>query len=167
MRETVSVNENKVLQTIIKLSNCSKMALNQKNANDVTICWNDVIIIFYVAVFLLWSLLTGSKSHVNVINGSGVMTIFVYKELIRNAEIGNTPVWLLFNMWRLGCVRDTDLSTNVSNERLLNAEKDQGYSLYHFVKWKRTGVVKITLPPRLRLINPSSSFNKTNPSPGK
>ena len=29
-----------------------------------------------------------SKFHVNIMTGSGVMTIFVYKELIRNPEIG-------------------------------------------------------------------------------
>ena len=33
-----------------------------------------------------------SKFHVNVINGCGVMTIFVYKGFTRNPEIGNTPV---------------------------------------------------------------------------
>ena len=27
-----------------------------------------------------------------IIAGSGVMTVFVYKELTRNPEIGNTPV---------------------------------------------------------------------------
>ena len=47
------------------------------------------------------------KFHVNIITGSGVMTIFFYKRLTRNPEIGNTPVWVLPNIWRLGGVRDT------------------------------------------------------------
>ena len=32
------------------------------------------------------------KFHVNIITGSGVMTISFYKGLTRNPEIGNTPV---------------------------------------------------------------------------
>ena len=34
-----------------------------------------------------------SKLHVNIITGSRIMTIFFYKGLIRNLEIGNTSVW--------------------------------------------------------------------------
>lgn len=37
-----------------------------------------------------------------------------------NLEIGNTPAWVLPNIWRLGQVRDTKLGTNVSNEILLD-----------------------------------------------
>ena len=32
-----------------------------------------------------------SKFHINIIFGSGVTTIFFYKGLTRNPEIGNTP----------------------------------------------------------------------------
>ena len=70
-----------------------------------------------------------SEVHVNIITGSGVMTIIVYKGLIKNPKIGNTPGWGLPNIWRLGQVRDTKFGTNVSNKKLLNAPKCQGYSL--------------------------------------
>ena len=82
-----------------------------------------------------------SKFHVNIITGSGIMTIFFYKGLTRNPEIGNTPVWVLPNIWRLGRVRDTKFGTNVSNKMLLNAAKCQGYSFYRFwvIKRKPTG----------------------------
>ena len=40
-----------------------------------------------------------SKFHVNIITGSGVMTIFFYKGLTRNPEIWNTTVWVLPNIW--------------------------------------------------------------------
>ena len=40
--------------------------------------------------------------HVNIITGSRVMTIYPIKGLARNPEIGNTPVWVLLNIWRLG-----------------------------------------------------------------
>ena len=33
-----------------------------------------------------------SKFHVNIITGSGVMTISVYKGLIRNPKVRNNPV---------------------------------------------------------------------------
>ena len=80
------------------------------------------------------------------------MTIFFYKGLTRNPEIGNTPVWVLPNIWRLGQVRDTTFGTNISNEMLLNAVKYQGYNFYRFwvinvklIEWVGEGGVK--LPP--------------------
>ena len=87
-----------------------------------------------------------SKFHVNIITGPGVMTIFFYKGLTRSLEIGNTPVWVLPNIWRLWKVGDTKFSTNVSNKILLNAAKSQDYSFYHFwvIKGKPTGGGKIT-----------------------
>ena len=92
-----------------------------------------------------------SKFYVNIITGSGIMTIFFYKGLTRNLGIGNTPVWVLPNIWRLGQVMDTKFGTNISNKILLNAAKFQGYSSYHswVIKGKPTGGVggKITSPP--------------------
>ena len=82
-----------------------------------------------------------SKFHVNVITGSEVIKFFFYKWLIKNPEIGYTPVWVLPNIWRLGQVRDTESGKDVSNKMLLNAAKCQGYSFYHFwvIKEKPTG----------------------------
>ena len=71
------------------------------------------------------------KSHVNIIAGSEVMTIFFYMGLTRNPEIGNTPVSVLPNIWRLGGVMNTKVGTNVSNRMLLNAAKFQGYVYYN------------------------------------
>ena len=82
-----------------------------------------------------------SKFHVSIITGSGVMTILFYKRFTRNLEIRNTPVWVLFNIWRLGQVRDTKFGINISNEMLLNAANCWGYSFYCFlvIKGKPTG----------------------------
>ena len=77
------------------------------------------------------------KFHVNILTGSGVMTIFFYKGLTRNPEIGYIPVWILPNNWRLCQVRDAKFGTNVSNKMLLIAAKCQGYSSYHF--WQIKG----------------------------
>ena len=37
------------------------------------------------------------------------MTIFVYKGLAKNQEIGNTPAWISSNIWRLQQVRTPNL----------------------------------------------------------
>ena len=76
-----------------------------------------------VVNFSYWS----SKFHVNIITGSGNLTIFFCKGLTRNPKIGYTLVWVLPNIWRLGRVRDTKFRTKVSNEMSLKAAKCQGY----------------------------------------
>ena len=79
-----------------------------------------------------------SQFHVSIITGSGIMTLFFYKGLTRNPKIGNTPVWVLPNIWRLGGVTDTKCGANLSNRMLLNAAKFQGYSFYRFPVIKET-----------------------------
>ena len=86
--------------------------------------------VFFDVLFLLSKFSYWSKFHVNIITGSGDMTIYFYKGLTRNPEIGNTPVWVLPNNSRLGRVTNTKISTHVSNEMLLNTAKCQGYSFY-------------------------------------
>ena len=81
-----------------------------------------------------------SKFQVNIFTSSGVTTISFYMGLTRNPEIGNTPVWVFHSIWRLGQVRNTKFSTNVSNMMLLNAAKCQGYNFYrsYVIKGKPT-----------------------------
>ena len=131
---------------------CFKLAINWKNDNDITICRYDVIVKFFWCCFVsLVKFSYWSKFHVNIITGSGVMTIFFYKGLIRNPEIGNTPVWVLPNIWILGRVRDTKFGSNVSNEMLLNAAKISVLQLLPFFELFREnqqgGGGKITLHP--------------------
>ena len=57
-----------------------------------------------------------SKVHVNFMTGSRIMTIFLYKGLTKNPKVGNAPVWVLPNIWRLRQVWDIKLGSNVSNE---------------------------------------------------
>ena len=77
------------------------------------------------------------------------MTIYFYKRLTRDPEIGNTPVWVLPNILRLGRVKDTKFGMDVSNKILLNATKSQEHSFYNVwvIKEKPTGGVKLPLPP--------------------
>ena len=139
----------------------SKLAKNPKNDNDVTISWYDVIFKFFWRGFVsLIKCSYCSVFHVNIITGSGIMTIFFYKGLTRNPEIGYTPVWVLPNIWRLGQVMDTKCGTNVSNRILLNAVKFQGYSLYHFwvIMGKPTEGVKLHPPPTQMRVNRYATF---------
>ena len=132
----------------IRPSDCFKLARNPKNDNDVTISPDDVNVKLFWRCFVspvkfsYWS-----KFHVNIIFGSGIMTIFFYKRLTRNPEIENTLFWVLTNIWRPERVMDTKFGTNVSNRTLLNTTKLQGYSFYSswVIKGKPTGGVK--LPP--------------------
>ena len=78
-----------------------------------------------------------SMFHVNIFTGSGVMTILFYKRLTRIPEMGNTPVWVLPNIWRLGKLRKPHLACFISFKMLLNATKCQGYSFYRF--WVNNG----------------------------
>ena len=128
----------------IRPRDCSKLAINQQNDNDVTICLHDHEVIFQFFWLLFVSLLKfshWSKFHINIITTSGVMTNYFYQGLTTNLEIGNTPVWILPNIWRLGWVRDTKSGTDVSKEMLLNAENRHGYNFYRswVIKGKTTG----------------------------
>ena len=99
---------------------------------------------FDVVLFLLSTLVTG-PSFMSV--SSLVLELWQFC-FIRDLEIGNTPVWVFPNMWRLGQVRDTKFGMNISNKILLNAAKCQCYTFYRFwvIKGKPTGVGVKLLP---------------------
>ena len=129
------------------------MAINQKKDNDVTICWHDIIVNFFWSCQIsLVKFSYSSKFHVNIMTGCLVMTIFVYEGLTRNSEIGNSIVWVLPNIWRLGQVR----IPNLAQKSLKSTEccKILGLQLFFYrfwVKRKPTGVVKLPpSSPRLR-----------------
>ena len=71
------------------------LAVNWKNDTDVTIFRRDVIVkLFWRCFVSLVKFSYWSKFHINIITGSGVMTIFFYKGVTRHSEIRNTPVWV-------------------------------------------------------------------------
>ena len=79
------------------------------------------------------------------------MTIFFYKGLTRNPEIGNAHVWVFPNIWRLGRVIDT---MNVSNRMLLNAKKIAGLQLLPFLSYYRKNQLgRGELPPTQIRVN--------------
>ena len=129
----------KVLQTMRPESglriaqNCSKLAINRKNNNDVTICWQTSSSNFFdVVLFLLSTLVTGPKLMSVSSLLPELLQFLFYKGLTRNPEIGNTLVWVLPNIWRLEQVRVTKFEMNITTEMLLNAANCQGYRFYRF-----------------------------------
>ena len=65
VKEKVTVHENLTFTNYASgmLPDYSKLAINQKNDNEVTTCGNDVTVnVFDVAFFLLSSLVTGPSS---------------------------------------------------------------------------------------------------------
>ena len=124
-----------------------------------TICRHDFILnIFWRCFVSRVKFSYWSKFHVNIITGYGVITIFFYKRLTRNPEIGNTPIWVLPNFTPI---------TNVSNKMILNAAKCQGYSFYRFcvINGKPTGRRRgeVKLPqPRLELNFTTKCFSLIN-----
>ena len=105
----------------MQLPDCSKLTVNWKNGNDVTIFWHDVIVKFFRRCLV--SPVTSSywfRFHVNIITDSGVMII--------SLRDWNTRVWVLPNIWSLGQVKNTKFGTNAFSKMLLNATKCQVYS---------------------------------------
>ena len=139
----------------IRPPDCSKLARNPKNDNDVTIFRHDVNVkFFWRCVVFLVKFSYCSKVHVNIITGSWITTIFFYKGLTRNPEIGNTLVWVLSNIWRLGRVMGTKFGTNVCNRMLLNSAKFQDYSVYRswVTKGKPTGGNQAVTSQNMKLV---------------
>ena len=104
---------------------------------------------FVFFLFLLLSLVTG-PSFISISLLVLKLWQFYFMRNWPNLEIGDTPTWVLPNIWWLGQGRDTKFGTNVSNKMLRNSAKCQGYSLYHFwvIKWKPTiGGGRVKLPP--------------------
>ena len=86
---------------------CSKLAKNPKNDNDVIIFRHDLSVKFFWHFFV--SLVTfsyWSKFHVNIITGSGIMAIFFYKDWpeIRKSEIPLSEFCPISEDWGELCI---------------------------------------------------------------
>ena len=141
-----------VLQTMrpeSRLPDYSKLAINWKNDNDVTIFRHDVIVnSFEFVFFLLLNLVTG-PSFMSIWSLVLELGYFFYKWLTRNPKTRYTSIWVLRNILRLEKVRDTKLSANVSNEMLLNAAKWHSYRFFRFwgINREPAGGGEVKLPP--------------------
>ena len=65
----------------MRLPDCSKLAINRKNGNDIKICWHDVIVKFFLTLFVcLLKFSYWYKFHLDIITSSGVMTIYFVRD---------------------------------------------------------------------------------------
>ena len=62
-----------------------------------------------------------------------------------NPEIGNIPIWVLLNIWKLERVKDTKFGMNVSNEMLLNV-RVTAFKVFELLKESQCGG-GLKLPP--------------------
>ena len=111
-------------------------------------CQFFVTLFFSLVNFSYWA-----KFHVNIITGSGIITIYFYKELTRNPEIRNTPVWLLSNIWRLGRVWNTKFGMDLSLIKfylMLQNARVTAFIVSELLREKQQGGLKLP-PPRLWL----------------
>ena len=93
----------------MRLPKLSKLAINWKNDNYVTVFDITSSTIFFWRCFASFiNFIYWSKFRVNIVTGSRVMTIFFYRRLTRNLEIGSTHVWIF------------PISENWSNLRMQN-----------------------------------------------
>ena len=79
-----------------RLLDCSKLAVNSKNDNGLTISWHDIIVNFFNVVFFLIKFSYWSKFHVNIIIGSGVMR---YWPEFRKLKIPPSEFWPIYGDW--------------------------------------------------------------------
>ena len=117
----------------IRLPDCSKLAINPKSESDVIIFRHDLSVkVFWWSFVSLVKFRYCFRFHVNIITGSGVMTIFFYKGLTGNLEIRNTSVWVLPNIWGQGQVRITSLTRVTAftvSESLKENQQGEGIKL--------------------------------------
>ena len=120
----------------IRLPDGCKFLVNQKKGNDVRIFRHEAIVDFFwrwcvsLTKFCYWS-----KFHINIMTGSGVMTIFFYKGLSINQETKNTPpeFWSISGDWGELEIRE--------NQKCVCVWEGEGVKLPH----------PHPPPPRLRL----------------
>ena len=103
---------------------------------------------FEIAVFAMSSLVNGTSLIYWLWNYDN----FCLYRIDKKSDIGNTTVWNLFNLWRLGWFRDTKFCTNVSNEKywILQNARVKAVTISESLR-ENQQAVKITHPPRIGL----------------
>ena len=134
----------------IRPPDCSKLAKNPKNDNDVTIFRHDVNVKFFWRCFVsLVKFSYWSKFHVNIITGSGVMTIFFYKGLTGNpeSEIPSSEFCPISGDWgELGIPNLARMSL-IKCYWMLQNSRVTAFTVLELLRENQLGGGKITPPP--------------------
>ena len=126
---------------------CSKLAQNPKNDNDVIIFRHNVDTKFFWQCFVsLVKFSYWTKFHVNIITGSRIMTIFFYKGLTRNPEIGNTPIW--FRDWSKLWIPNLARMSLIECYWMLQNSRVTAFTVFELLRENQLGWgVKLPPPP--------------------
>ena len=96
---------------------------------------------FDVALFLV-NFSYASKFHVNIITASGIMTIFFYKGLTRNPEIGNTPIW--FRDWSKLWIPNLARMSLIECYWMLQNSSVTAFTVFELLRENQLGWVKLS-----------------------
>ena len=126
-----------------------KMTMMSQFSNMMSQFSNIIIKFFWHCFFSLTVLSYWSKFHVNIITGSGVVAIFFYKGVTRNPEIGNNPIWVLPNIWRLGQVGIPNLArmSLIKCYWMLQNDRVTAFTVSELLREIQQGGVKLPPPP--------------------
>ena len=110
---------------------------------------------FKLCFVFLVKTISWSKFHVNIITRSGAMTIFFYKHLTRNLEIGNIPAWVLSNIWRLEQARKTNFAQMflINCYWMLQNVTVTAFNVFELLRENQQGVGESLPLPKLGLIS--------------
>ena len=138
----------------IQLPYCSKLSINWKNGNGVTIFQHDVIVIFDVPLFPLSNLVT-CPSYISIsslVLGLWQFSVFNFLQWAQNPEIRNTPVWFLPNTWRLRRVRVSDLArmSLIKNYWKLQNARVTVFIISELLREHQQGV-KLPIPTQIKV----------------
>ena len=136
----------------IRLPDDCKLAINQKKDNEITICRNGVIVNFFFFFFFFFDI-----------------AVFVLSSLVTGPSFMSIS-WLAMEFWQFSFLKDwpeirkleiplseffsTKFRMNVSNKKIVNIAKCQGYSFYRFwviTRKSNGGEIPPPPPPRLAL----------------
>ena len=124
-----------------RLLDCSKLAVNGKNNNDVAIYQHDVMVKFFWRYFVcLVNFSYWSKFHVNIITGSGVRVIFLWPE-IRKLEITLSEFCPISGDWGKLGIRNLTWMLVMKGCWMLQIAKSYSFDCFWVIKVKPTSRV--------------------------
>ena len=131
----------------IRLPDCSKLAINWKNDNDLTVFRHDVIVNFFdVVLFLLWILVIG-PSFMSI--SSLVLELWQFYFIrdwpeIWKSEIPPSEFWPIFGDWGKLWIPNLARMSLIKPYQMLQDARVSAFTVSELLREKQQGV---KLPP--------------------